>query len=32
MCSLPYGKQEYWDTRYQKDIMPFDWYQRLVDI
>ena len=23
-----YGKQEYWEDRYQKDKEPFDWYQR----
>ena len=23
-----YGKQEYWEDRYQKDKEQFDWYQR----
>ena len=23
-----YGKQEYWEDRYQKDKERFDWYQR----
>ena len=22
-----YGKQEYWDARYQQDNEPFEWYQ-----
>jgi hypothetical protein len=22
-----YGKQEYWDTRYQQDTDSFEWYQ-----
>lgn len=23
-----YGKVEYWEERYARDIEPFDWYQR----
>jgi len=27
-----YGKQEYWEDRYQKDKEQFDWYQRYTGI
>lgn len=23
-----YGKAEYWEERYSRDVEPFDWYQR----
>mmetsp|Transcript_39537 Transcript_39537/g.35325 ORF Transcript_39537/g.35325 Transcript_39537/m.35325 type:complete len:94 (-) Transcript_39537:178-459(-) len=27
-----YGKPEYWDERYSRDLEPFDWYQRFNGI
>lgn len=27
-----YGKQEYWDERYQKDPEQFDWYQNYTGV
>ncbi len=26
-----YGKPEYWEGRYAKDMEPFDWYQRYAN-
>ena len=27
-----YGKQEYWEERYDKDKEPFDWYQHYTGV
>jgi len=27
-----YGKSEYWDERYSRDLEPFDWYQRFAGV
>jgi len=27
-----YGKPEYWDERYSRDLEPFDWYQRFSGV
>lgn len=27
-----YGKAEYWEERYSRDVEPFDWYQRYFSL
>ncbi|PRP80588.1 hypothetical protein PROFUN_12350 [Planoprotostelium fungivorum] len=32
MTQVHYGRPEYWEERYSKDLEPFDWYQRFAGL